>query len=113
MAVCTARKTDNLPVKSTSFVGRRMETTDVTRLLSGTRLVTLTGGGGVGKTRLALRVASRLACAFPDGVWLTELSGLADPALVEHTVAQTLRVPEEDGSEPAALLARFPKCAGG
>ena len=102
-----AMRTAGLPAELTSFVGRRPEVTELTRLLSEARLVTLNGGAGVGKTRLALRVAARLARAFPDGVWLVELAGLADPALVEYAVAQTLQVPEDDGSSPAALLARF------
>src|SRR5262245_54469077 len=97
MAVGTAR----LPAESTSFVGRRQETIELTRLLSEARMVTLKGGAGVGKTRLALRVASRSVRAFPDGVWLVDL---ADRALVEEAVAETLRVPEDDGVPPADLL---------
>jgi predicted ATPase/DNA-binding CsgD family transcriptional regulator len=96
-----------LPAELTSFVGRRQEITELTRLLSEARLVTLKGGAGVGKTRLALRVASRLTRAYPDGVWLVELAHIGDPALVEYTVAQTLQVPEDEDSPPATLLARF------
>jgi predicted ATPase/DNA-binding CsgD family transcriptional regulator len=102
-----ATRTAGLPADLTSFVGRRQEVTELTRLLSEARLVTLKGGAGTGKTRLALRVASRLARAFPDGLWLVELAGIADPALIEYTVAQTLQVAEDDGSSPADLLARF------
>ena len=98
---------DGLPVELTSFVGRREETAEVVRLLSGTRLVTMTGTAGVGKTRLALRVAARLSRGFRDGVRLVELAPVADPALVAYAVAQALQVPEEDGSEPAVQLARF------
>ena len=102
-----ARRAAGLPAEATSFVGRRTEITELTRLLARARLVTLTGGAGVGKTRLAVRTAARLARTFADGVCLVELAGLTDPALVVHTVAQTLRVPEEAGSPPQALLARF------
>jgi len=66
----------NLPADMTTFVGRRHELADVRAHLSSSRLVTLTGVGGVGKTRLALRVARDVRRAFPDGVWLVELAGL-------------------------------------
>ncbi|MGQ0600404.1 MAG: ATP-binding protein [Anaerolineales bacterium] len=87
----------NLPQQLTSFVGREKEITEVTRWLSGDsssgrlyqRLVTLTGAGGCGKTRLALQVASGLVSAYPDGVVLIELAPLSDPALVLQTVAAT------------------------
>ncbi len=79
----------------------------MTRLLGTARLVTLTGSAGVGKTRLALRIGARVARSFSDGVWLVELAELADPALVEHTIAQTLQVPEDEGRAPAELLARY------
>ena len=68
MASRSAKQPDNLPADLTSFVGRRSETQTVRKLLSADRLVTLTGVGGVGKTRLALRVAHDLRHAFPDGV---------------------------------------------
>jgi non-specific serine/threonine protein kinase len=103
----------NLPLQLTSFVGREKEIAEVARLLTsqpgraatspplkgegkgwGVRLVTLTGAGGCGKTRLALRVADELVDSFPDGVWLVELASLADPALVPHTVAATFDVRE-------------------
>jgi predicted ATPase/DNA-binding CsgD family transcriptional regulator len=74
-----------LPAEVTSFVGRRREATDVRRLLSDSRLVTLTGMGGVGKTRLAMRVATMVRRGFPDGVWMVDLGGRdaigAEPAL--------------------------------
>ncbi|MFC0112115.1 hypothetical protein [Kibdelosporangium aridum] len=66
----------NLPAEVSSFVDRRHELTDVRKLLSSSRLVTLTGVGGVGKTRLALRVAEQTRRAFADGVWLVELAEL-------------------------------------
>jgi class 3 adenylate cyclase len=71
---------NNLPVQLTSFVGRERELAELQRLLSTTRLLTLTGSGGVGKTRLSLQVAASLIDAFGDGLWFVELAPLADPA---------------------------------
>ncbi|MET9873595.1 BTAD domain-containing putative transcriptional regulator [Actinacidiphila glaucinigra] len=79
-----------LPAQTTSFVGRRAEVDAVGALLAGSRLVTLTGVGGVGKTRLALRVADEAGAGFPDGAWLVELSSVRDGDLVAHAVAQAL-----------------------
>jgi non-specific serine/threonine protein kinase len=72
----------NLPAELSSFVGRRQELIEVRRLLSTARLVTLSGVGGVGKTRLSLRVAGEARRSFADGVWLVELAGLQDRSLV-------------------------------
>jgi len=83
----TRRSVGNLPAELTSFVGRRHELAEAKRLLSVARLLTLTGAGGVGKTRLALRVAADVRRAFPDGVWLVELADLRDPHLLPNTVA--------------------------
>ena len=77
----------NLPTHLTTFVGREREREEIARLLPGTRLVTLSGTGGVGKTRLALCLAEYLIDSFPDGVWLVELAPVADPALVLPVVA--------------------------
>jgi predicted ATPase/DNA-binding CsgD family transcriptional regulator len=95
----------NLPADTTSFVGRKSDVAEVKHLLTRARLVTLTGVGGVGKTRLAVQTAAGLSRAFPDGVWLAELAGLQDPALVAHTVLEALGVPDETGRPPAAVLA--------
>ncbi|WP_109526579.1 MULTISPECIES: ATP-binding protein [Nocardia] len=78
----------NLPADLTSFVGRRAERTEIKQLLSNTRLVTLTGFGGVGKTRLALRAGTDLRRAFRDGVWFADLAALTNPALLTDTVAK-------------------------
>ena len=91
----------NLPIQLTSFIGREKEIIEIKRLLSESegrvRLLTLTGHGGCGKTRLALQSASGLLDVFPDGVWLIELAPLADPALVPQTLAAVLGLKEEPG----------------
>jgi predicted ATPase/tetratricopeptide (TPR) repeat protein/DNA-binding XRE family transcriptional regulator len=87
----------NLPLQLTSFIGREKEMAEVERLISTARLVTLTGPGGAGKTRLALQVAAGVVDNFPEGVWLVELAALADPALVPQTVAAVLGLREVPG----------------
>ncbi|HEY3958612.1 MAG TPA: LuxR C-terminal-related transcriptional regulator [Streptosporangiaceae bacterium] len=101
------RVTGNLPVELTSFVGRRGELAEVKRLLTGSRLVTLTGIGGVGKTRLALRAAAELRRAFRDGVWLVQLDELRDQALVAQAVAGALGLQDRTGYASAATLADY------
>jgi predicted ATPase/class 3 adenylate cyclase len=88
---------NNLPRQLTSFIGREREMTEVKRLVSTTPLVTLTGIGGSGKTRLALKVAADVLGDYADGVWLVELAALSDPELAPKTVASTLDVPEQPG----------------
>jgi predicted ATPase/DNA-binding winged helix-turn-helix (wHTH) protein len=90
-------KNTNLPEPLTSFIGRERELVEIKRLLPGKRLVTLVGIGGIGKTRLALQVAAEVAAAYRDGVWLVDLAPLADPTLVQSTVAQVLGVRETVG----------------
>jgi predicted ATPase len=85
----------NLPYQLTSFVGREQEIAQLKDLVTANRLVTLTGAGGAGKTRLAIEVANRLVGAFADGVWLVELAALTDPRLVPQAVAQALAVKEQ------------------
>ncbi|KOV54044.1 LuxR family transcriptional regulator [Streptomyces sp. AS58] len=94
------RRDGHLPVETTSFVDRRTELTEGRELLSRARLVTLTGPGGVGKTRLAGRIAARLARAFPDGVRFVQLSGLLDPALVPLAAADALGL-HDHSAQPA------------
>jgi predicted ATPase/class 3 adenylate cyclase len=98
---------NNLPSQLTSFVGRESEIVEVGRLLAGSRLVTLLGPGGVGKTRLALQVAADLIDAYPDGVWLVELAALADPALVTQEIAKALGLREETDRAIADTLLDF------
>jgi len=85
----------NLPTQLSNFIGREAEIAGIKRLLETTRLLTLTGSGGCGKTRLALEMAASSLQQYADGVWLVELAALADPAVVPHTVAAALDVPEQ------------------
>ena len=88
---------NNLPPQVTSFIGREKEILEVKSLLGKTRLLTLSGSGGCGKTRLALQVAAEVLEDFPEGVWLVELAGLSDPGLLASTVAQALHIKEQAG----------------
>jgi predicted ATPase/DNA-binding CsgD family transcriptional regulator len=103
MPVVAARR-HNLPAQLTSFVGRERDTAEVTRLLSTARLLTLTGAGGIGKTRLALEVATKASVDFSDGVWLVELAPLTDQRLVAATVLAALGAREEPDRPPLATL---------
>ena len=94
------------PVVLTSFVGREQEVRQVAGLLEGYRHVTVTGPGGVGKTRLAGEVAGLVAGRFADGAWLAELALVRDPAQVARAVAVTLGVREQPGVPPAETLTR-------
>jgi predicted ATPase/DNA-binding SARP family transcriptional activator len=87
----------NLPAPRTSFVGRERQMVEVKRTLAMTRLLTLTGAGGSGKTRLALEIARDLIGTYPDGVWLVELAPLVEGELVPETVAEILGVREQPG----------------
>jgi predicted ATPase/class 3 adenylate cyclase len=88
---------NNLPPQLSSFVGREEEVAEVERLLDHTRLLTLTGPGGSGKSRLALRVAAELLTGYQDGAWFVDLSPVTDPELVPAAVAKALGVPEAAG----------------
>jgi predicted ATPase/DNA-binding CsgD family transcriptional regulator len=97
----------NLPVQLTSFIGRAAEMAKVRVLLAQHRLVTLTGAGGVGKTRLALQVAASVLTEFPAGVWLVDLAPLADAALVPVVVARALGLPDDAGRSPLETVTGF------
>jgi hypothetical protein len=88
---------NNLPIQLTRFVGREQELSEVERLLAGTRLVTLTGPGGTGKTRLALQGAAAGLEQFPQGAWLVELAPVTDPQIVVQAIANVLTVREISG----------------
>ena len=101
------RQVRRLPAEVTSFVGRRHEVAEVKRMLSSSRMVTLTGVGGVGKTRLAARVAADLRRAFPDGVWLVELAELDSseaPELLTQTVIEALEIWDHSSRPPLDVL---------
>ncbi len=96
-----------LPAPLTSFIGREAELDEIGTLLERHRLLTLTGAGGTGKTRLAVAGAERAAPAFPDGVWFVDLSAVTEPAAVIPTIAQVLRVQETEGRTLVASLAAY------
>ncbi|MBA2534363.1 MAG: hypothetical protein H0V21_05090 [Rubrobacter sp.] len=95
----------NLPALRSSLVGRERDIVELERELAVTRLLTLTGAGGSGKTRLALEVARGLTAAYPDGVWLATLAPLSEGTLVPKAVAEALEVPERPGEPLAGTLA--------
>ena len=95
---------NNLPRRLTSFLGREDEIAAVSELLAEGRLLTLTGPGGTGKTRLSLEVASRMLDAFPGGVWFIELGAITEPELVPSTIAQHLGLPDRGGRTPVERL---------
>jgi AAA domain len=95
----------NLPATRTSFVDREREMLELKRELAMTRLLTLTGPGGIGKTRLAQEVAKDLVGVYPDGVWLVQLAGLSESELVAQVVAETLGVHERPGRPLGTTLA--------
>jgi predicted ATPase/class 3 adenylate cyclase len=97
----------NLPVQLTSFVGREAEIHDVRQLLADNRLVTLTGAGGAGKTRLAVEIAAQIAPEFCDGVWYVDLAPITHPAVVPVTVARALGLPDQPGRSTMDTLLRF------
>ena len=95
----------NLKPEITSFIGRESEVAEVEAAVRAHRLVTLTGVGGVGKTRLATEVAARLADEFPDGVWFFELAAVADPAAVPDAVAAVLGITQQPGKSVSESVA--------
>ncbi len=97
---------NNLPLQLTSFIGRKDELADVAKLLARSRLLTLLGVGGIGKTRLSLELAAQVLVEFVDGVWLVELATLADARLVPQAVASVLGVKEAAGRPVADALAQ-------
>jgi predicted ATPase len=96
----------NMPSQLTSFIGRRLEIAEVADRLETARLVTLTGVGGVGKSRLAVEVAFGLSGRYRHGIWLVELASLTQPSLVPRAVATVLEVPEHPEKPVSAVLAR-------
>lgn len=107
-ALCTLDATpNNLPVQLTSFVGREKEIRKLKDLIPKTRLLTLTGAGGSGKTRLSLQVAGEVLEQFRDGVWFIELAPLAEPELVPQIIASVLGVREQTGEPIRRTLVNY------
>ena len=96
---------DNLPIPLSTFIGREREIVEVRKLLSRHRLVTLTGPGGSGKTRLALKIAGEQLNEFEHGVWFIELASLFDSFLISQAVASTLKLHEQSGRSSTDILA--------
>ena len=97
----------NLPIEATSFVGRRQELREVKGLLATTRLLTLTGSGGTGKTRLGLRAAAELERGFPDGVWFAPLASIQDPMLVSQAVFAALGLQDQSAGWSLVTLTDY------
>ena len=96
--------TNNLPTRLTTFLGREREIAEISDLLAHSRLLTLTGPGGTGKTRLSLEVAARSLAAFGDGVFFVELAPISEAALVPATIAQALGLPDRGGRSATERL---------
>ncbi len=101
------RRPGNLPAETTSFIGRRGEFAEVRKKLTEARLVSLVGPGGVGKTRLAIRIATDLGRGFRGGAWLVELAEVLDPALVSNAVMTALDLRDQATTEPLALVLSY------
>src|SRR6202140_1155264 len=97
----------NLPAEATSFIGRRPELAELRKKLSAARLVSLVGPGGVGKTRLAIRIATDLGRGFPDGAWMVELADVRDSALVSNAVMAALDLRDQSAAGPPALVLSY------
>src|SRR5438132_4972593 len=102
-----ARRLGNLPAEATSFIGRQRALAEVKKKLSQARLVSLVGPGGVGKTRLAIRIGTDLGRGFRDGVWLAELAEVRDARLVSNALMLALDLRDQAATEPLALLLAY------
>lgn len=101
------RRPNNLPTQLTSFVGREAELAEAARLLETTRLLTLTGPGGTGKTRLSLQLAANVAERFPDGIWFVPLEPVREAGLVASTIASVLGLVESAGRSARDVLVEW------
>nr|WP_102142744.1 LuxR family transcriptional regulator [Mycobacterium sp. QGD 101] len=107
LRVAKSTAAHNLPVQFTSFVGRAQQMEEVRSLLADHRLVTLTGAGGAGKTRLAIQIASRIACEFRDGVCYVDLAPITNPEVASVALARALGVPEQPSRSTMDMIVRF------
>ena len=98
---------NNLPAQLTSFIGREKEISEVKQELSSHRLVTLTGSGGTGKTRLSLQVATELLDQFPEGIWFVELAPLSEPEIIPQAILSTIGINEQAGKPAIELLKEY------
>ena len=105
--VSESRPSHNLPRQFTNFIGREAEISQVKLLLEKHPMVTLTGSGGVGKTRLSIQVAQEILEGYPDGIWLVELASISDPDLVSKAVSSTLGLREDSGRPIQDTLVDF------
>ncbi len=101
------KRPTNLPIQATALIGRERELHETRELLRQTRLLTLTGAGGSGKTRLALQLAAEVLDQYDDGVFFVDLANIADPELVVPTLAQTLGIKERGGRELRDAVAEY------
>ena len=99
--------THHLPAQLTTFIGRSAQIADIRDILAENRLVTLTGAGGAGKTRLAIEVAGQMASRFPDGIWYADLAPVTHPVVVPLAVARALGLPDQPGRSITDTLLRF------
>jgi predicted ATPase/class 3 adenylate cyclase/Tfp pilus assembly protein PilF len=100
---------NNLPLQLTNFIGREAQIAEVVERFAATRLLTITGIGGSGKTRLALQVAAEVMDSYPDGVWLVELAPLSDGSLIAQTIAKAVGAQDEGAGDPVATLVEYLK----
>jgi predicted ATPase/DNA-binding CsgD family transcriptional regulator len=101
------QRSGNLPAEATTFVGRRRELGEIRKKLTTARLASLVGPGGVGKTRLAVRIGTDLARGFADGAWLVELGEVSDAALVTHAVLAALDLRDQAAAKPMEVLVSY------
>ena len=107
LRTANALAAEHLPMQLTSFIGRQAEMNGIREALADNRLVTLTGAGGAGKTRLALQITANIATEFADGVWYVDLAPITHPGVVPVTVARALGLPDQPGQETMDVLLRF------
>ena len=100
---------NNLPIQLTSFIGREKEMKEIKKLLSGSRMITLLGPGGTGKTRLSMQTGADLLDDYNNGVCITELASLTDPDLISITIARSLKISEQPGQDTETTLIKYLK----
>jgi predicted ATPase/class 3 adenylate cyclase/DNA-binding CsgD family transcriptional regulator len=107
LRIAKAMVSQHLPAQLTNFIGRQTEITELQQIIADNRLVTLTGAGGAGKTRLAVQVTAEVIGDFPDGVWFIDLAPITNPVVVPLTVARTLGLPDQPGRSTMEILLGF------